>query len=81
MHSHQPQDNSGNLNQIHLPLRVHQCVRVPFFNEITAPYYILQIYNQILCLNTMSMSMSSLFKIPNFEKTFPRIDLNSIVMI
>ena len=29
----------------------------------------------------MSMSMVSLFKIPNFKKIFPRIDLQSIVMV
>lgn len=77
----QPQDSTGNLNQIDLPLRVHQMVRPPFFHEVTAPYYILQIYNQIVAINIITMGMTSILKIPNFQKTFPRIDLQSIMFI
>ena len=65
--------------QLHLPLRVHQCLKVPFYNDIQAPFFVLQIYNHILCLNVVSMTLTRLAVIDGYDIQFPRIDLASIM--
>jgi len=58
---------------------VHQCVKVPFFHELSAPFFILQVYDEILCLNAVSMCLTKLMKLATPVVSFNRIDLSQII--
>lgn len=74
----QSQDHS--FNSISIPLRLHQVIKPPFFHELSKPFIIIQIYNQVLCLNIVTLQLSTMFKVPNPRTAFPRPDLQSLLI-